>query len=204
MRRIIPARAGQTSVAFRSSLRLSDHPRACGASFHVRKRFGFAHGSSPRVRGKQERRHGQPVERRIIPARAGQTIAHVVAVDVTADHPRACGANFFHNCSVVCFIGSSPRVRGKPGHTVERVTHGRIIPARAGQTRKDSKMIQNVSDHPRACGANIAAAVLFSVLFGSSPRVRGKRTLCLVLRHRPRIIPARAGQTSWHQAAPAR
>ena len=71
--RIIPAHAGQTSVAFRSSLRLSDHPRACGANALLRRVQRSIDGSSPRMRGK---RRGRPIRARIlriIPAHAGQT-----------------------------------------------------------------------------------------------------------------------------------
>ena len=51
------------------------------------------------------------------------------------------------------------------------------------------------SDHPRACGANIATVIALGVAVGSSPRVRGKRPSGAA-RHAPRrIIPARAGQT---------
>ena len=52
-----------------------------------------------------------------------------------------------------------------------------------------------LSDHPRACGANVTAVYALGQCVGSSPRVRGKR--CNPCRHRQpaRIIPARAGQT---------
>ena len=51
------------------------------------------------------------------------------------------------------------------------------------------------SDHPRACGANRIAHMSNVNADGSSPRMRGKRTLHRSGLFRERIIPAHAGQT---------
>ena len=72
----------------------------------------------------------------------------------------------------------------------------RIIPARAGQTRRWPVLPRWRPDHPRACGANLSFRILGLALCGSSPRVRGKPAApghCPVA---ARIIPARAGQTN--------
>ena len=52
VRRIIPARAGQTCRYIIVFLTVSDHPRACGANCAVLAAVAVAAGSSPRVRGK--------------------------------------------------------------------------------------------------------------------------------------------------------
>ena len=52
-RRIIPARAGQTTVLFSRSQVGTDHPRACGANQVEVAPFEPVSGSSPRVRGKR-------------------------------------------------------------------------------------------------------------------------------------------------------
>ena len=91
--------------------------------------------------------------------------------------------------------GSSPRVRGKPFQRFGRRSDCRIIPARAGQTRFLKPDTVMMSDHPRACGANSLFVFLFFLLFGSSPRVRGKLGIGDIRRRQRRIIPARAGQT---------
>ena len=70
--------------------------------------------------------------------------------------------------------GSSPRVRGKPFQRFGRRSDCRIIPARAGQTPVWKGRECGITDHPRACGANSLFVFLFFLLFGSSPRVRGK------------------------------
>ena len=73
-RRIIPARAGQTTPMIAGTGMSPDHPRACGANSFRSSSHGLLSGSSPRVRGKPARlpRFGQC--QRIIPARAGQTV----------------------------------------------------------------------------------------------------------------------------------
>ena len=72
--RIIPARAGQTNRPPRIMLNSADHPRACGANEHVPWVVEIVDGSSPRVRGKRLACRGFLAFRRIIPARAGQTV----------------------------------------------------------------------------------------------------------------------------------
>ncbi len=194
-KRIIPARAGQTRYFQQRRFRRPDHPRACGANAAVIVSIRVTAGSSPRVRGKP---HLLRVERdlvRIIPARAGQTRPSASHSSCPTDHPRACGANFGFAEAPFGDFGSSPRVRGKPGGLRHRPVEGRIIPARAGQTSDQKEPIMTNSDHPRACGANIATVIALGVAVGSSPRVRGKRPSGAA-RHAPRrIIPARAGQT---------
>ena len=194
-RRIIPARAGQTRRCALGRSPSTDHPRACGANQQGSREPRRFDGSSPRVRGKLAREGGQCGERRIIPARAGQTLPLCSHSSRPPDHPRACGANVIHSCGCTPVAGSSPRVRGKPGADGQGRGRPRIIPARAGQTYAASLAVSLRSDHPRACGANAVWRSIFMGKFGSSPRVRGKLR-CLHYRCPPvRIIPARAGQT---------
>ena len=77
----------------------------------------------------------------------------------------------------------------------------RIIPARAGQTRHCGVWVAQYADHPRACGANCPAGTSKMNGVGSSPRVRGKRSVPGHDSHLTRIIPARAGQTGWFMLA---
>ena len=152
-------------------------------------------GSSPRVRGKLIQQAANELKSRIIPARAGQTLfPHPMRLYPT-DHPRACGANRLISVAAVCLAGSSPRVRGKRGRSISTTMDIRIIPARAGQTRRWAKRTCNRSDHPRACGANQINADRGIAGAGSSPRVRGKLHEAAAHFGTERIIPARAGQT---------
>ena len=132
---------------------------------------------------------------RIIPARAGQTHSSDGSSSVSSDHPRACGANLLPNADAGLASGSSPRVRGKRPQKRREPTQNRIIPARAGQTRRSSRTCRTRTDHPRACGANIRLSKDANGQYGSSPRVRGKLRGRAQIALVGRIIPARAGQT---------
>ena len=112
-----------------------------------------------------------------------------------SDHPRACGANDDFLVQLGAMVGSSPRMRGK--RCVGRVQHPwpRIIPAHAGQTRRDISTSGRSPDHPRACGANGKISSKTMVRTGSSPRMRGKLRVERGRDDKIRIIPAHAGQT---------
>ena len=72
-RRIIPARAGFTSVCGLFSRASRDHPRSRGVYRHSLPTEGRSGGSSPLARGLQGDTQAQGQEDRIIPARAGFT-----------------------------------------------------------------------------------------------------------------------------------
>ena len=115
---------------------------------------------------------------------------------ITADHPRACGANAALAARCSARIGSSPRMRGKPKADAGDVETRRIIPAHAGQTRALARPDQRRTDHPRACGANALPPTPRTLQHGSSPRMRGKLGGCSGFSCFGRIIPAHAGQTA--------
>ncbi len=162
IRRIIPARAGQTRPPARRPRRRPDHPRACGANAVSFQSTARCSGSSPRVRGKLVSSARTAFHDRIIPARAGQTVHTVTPLSKTPDHPRACGANAVVRVDVRVSIGSSPRVRGKPVTSDDFTVFERIIPARAGQTSWHGQHTRVHSDHPRACGANSPMTSFFA------------------------------------------
>ena len=203
--RIIPARAGQTRWPSRRRCSTPDHPRACGANGARPETRQKKHGSSPRVRGKHYATTASLTSGRIIPARAGQTTATIPRRAPRPDHPRACGANDGLTTLQLIECGSSPRVRGKLQFSDQPRWQDRIIPARAGQTPAARHPGEHHADHPRACGANQAAAIAVQHAVGSSPRVRGKLAGCRAGAVQHRIIPARAGQTAgWRRLAPNR
>ena len=134
-------------------------------------------GSSPLARGL--RLHGVvlPHVERIIPARAGFTWNQAVTT-WTAN-------------------GSSPLARGLL-HVVPHVFNaGRIIPARAGFTTPRPPASPAAADHPRSRGVYPNAALQVVRNLGSSPLARGLLECRVGRGQRLRIIPARAGFTSW-------
>ena len=173
--RIIPARAGPTDLAavFRSGF--SDHPRSCGANDHILVTHFNSFGSSPLVRGQRPPANTASFTLRIIPARAGPTVACTLMLPVCPDHPRSCGANWNRPEEAGNDFGSSPLVRGQHPIQPRRIANQRIIPARAGPTRTLRQTHRPHTDHPRSCGANACCRACSSAAFGSSPLVRGQR-----------------------------
>ena len=154
-RRIIPACAGRTKGLRRGLSALPDHPRVCGANQHPRPQQPAGAGSSPRVRGEQDRHRPRQLPRRIIPACAGRTRSASLLMASLPDHPRVCGANQTHDQRIRAEAGSSPRVRGEPDKRINAIIGVRIIPACAGRTPSPSVLSVDNSDHPRVCGANL-------------------------------------------------
>ena len=174
--RIIPAHAGQTSGVRVDVSGTADHPRACGANRPDTPTGPPQAGSSPRMRGKRLPSVLPGLLGRIIPAHAGQTVLKAGGQSKGTDHPRACGANDSTSNATGKAHGSSPRMRGKLHRSHLRTDVPRIIPAHAGQTRPKPRTPVSPTDHPRACGANFSTTALLCVLFGSSPRMRGKQS----------------------------
>ena len=173
--RIIPARAGPTTVDLLDARGKADHPRSCGANNGSMNSGVKSSGSSPLVRGQPAAVFGQIVGDRSIPARAGPTRAKSARIPIPSDHPRSCGANRFVRASFFY--------------------HSRIIPARAGPTYRSRPSSPRPSDHPRSCGANHLQRFRLLCALGSSPLVRGQRTGQSAFQRCVRIIPARAGPT---------
>ena len=194
--RIIPAHAGQTCSRGAKARPTPDHPRACGANDSLYHRLDFAHGSSPRMRGKPTPVCGTSLSKRIIPAHAGQTAVDAANRLGRTDHPRACGANDVAIPRTLAKSGSSPRMRGKLARDTEHIGGIRIIPAHAGQTCFAEYSFCRSADHPRACGANAEAIAQAAAEDGSSPRMRGKLVIIVPINAAQRIIPAHAGQTT--------
>src|SRR5436309_2860624 len=101
--------------------------------------------------------------------------------------------------SSVVFIdaicGSSPRVRGTRGLILRRGAPRRFIPARAGTSRGPGGAGRRRPVHPRAYGELSQEPGRSTRTCGSSPRVRGTRTIALEFRVQRRFIPARTGNS---------
>ena len=155
------------------------------------------------------------IERRFIPARAGNTTQPGSGPSRSSVHPRACGEHECGENEAKMRIGSSPRVRGTRPAKVQgtgqngsspRVrgtlrgpirtwTSARFIPARAGNTVGDPAAAHEPSVHPlRVRGTQDGGGSDLKPI-GSSPRVRGTRRRRQSGRPLPRFIPARAGNT---------
>ena len=171
------------------------HPRACGENTGTSGRPSSPYGSSPRVRGKLRSRRLHDLRHGLIPARAGKTGAGSVVCASRRAHPRACGENTPEYVAAKKKEGSSPRVRGKRDLDESLREDLGLIPARAGKTASAASTSTRPRAHPRACGENPKSLATRTTLHGSSPRVRGKRSLLWGSWACGRLIPARAGKT---------
>ena len=174
-RRLIPARAGKTSVNGRTACARTAHPRAGGENVVAETKNFSRAGSSPRGRGKRRPSPITTRAARLIPARAGKTSRTSMSSCSAPAHPRAGGENWNHSTTTETAAGSSPRGRGKP---VMSTTDSAVTVA-----------------HPRAGGENAIRATVRKSQDGSSPRGRGKLDQLRECFENAGLIPARAGKT---------
>ena len=112
---------------------------------------------------------------RITPACAGKTEAVTFGKVVETDHPRVCGENYKNDGEYLTDGGSPPRVRGKLCSSSSFAPFLRITPACAGKTAFATLNNMLAADHPRVCGENFTLLSIYGIMYGSPPRVRGKR-----------------------------
>ena len=134
--RIIPARAGFTWTKRPSGSPTTDHPRSRGVYEAALARVGILPGSSPLARGLPSVLATGVRPGRIIPARAGFTLARLTGRTRAKDHPRSRGVYRKSSRCVTSMAGSSPLARGLRFVRDALMNGNRIIPARAGFTRR--------------------------------------------------------------------
>ena len=172
-----------------------DHPRSRGVYGPTALGEKVSVGSSPLARGLRVHLHNRVRHRRIIPARAGFTGDHAPAVVVVLDHPRSRGVYIGEDGSSPKSGGSSPLARGLLENVMDAVRSRRIIPARAGFTRRHRHRQGVIADHPRSRGVYATSGLPAANPYGSSPLARGLPAVVDSLPESARIIPARAGFT---------
>ena len=111
---IIPARAGFTCGGRTSHRGPQDHPRSRGVYTLTVLLLTHAVGSSPLARGLLEAVAHHIASLRIIPARAGFTIARGFICSSQSDHPRSRGVYLSLSRASQSPPGSSPLARGLP------------------------------------------------------------------------------------------
>ena len=218
--RIIPARAGFTPGRQGRAGGLKDHPRSRGVYCSRGARRIASSGSSPLARGLLWRSSGFLSRVWIIPARAGFTVAPGGFVDApplgvgiiparagftgatadstvpAEDHPRSRGVYCVAGRSAPPSRGSSPLARGLPSGEPALKAVVRIIPARAGFTRRCGGRVGGHRDHPRSRGVYARMRSFSSRDWGSSPLARGLQHVDPRAGGPLGIIPARAGFTT--------
>ena len=193
---LIPAYAGKTIGQMPRSCQCWAHPRVCGENTLFAKINAQNCGSSPRMRGKLRSVRAPRPGRGLIPAYAGKTESLGSAEEAHRAHPRVCGENTPLARRGGVYLGSSPRMRGKPPLYETNSDRARLIPAYAGKTNSRKCTHARRPAHPRVCGENRALKSHLLGMWGSSPRMRGKPSARIGAASRGRLIPAYAGKTS--------
>ena len=152
-------------------------------------------GSSPRVRGKRWILRASCTTLGLIPACAGKTHVGGARGGGFGAHPRVCGENSQTSSCTSWYSGSSPRVRGKLPTPSLPVSPRRLIPACAGKTSQLLSPGTPSRAHPRVCGENVGGTTTVGTGAGSSPRVRGKLCMSMIVDSTAGLIPACAGKT---------
>ena len=171
--RIIPARAGFTRARSRSRGRGRDHPRSRGVYFDSFRSDIHRGGSSPLARGLRRPPGDRRRRGRIIPARAGFTVAGLRGFVPDEDHPRSRGVYPASSRSAITSSGSSPLARGLQLDFNSPSRSFRIIPARAGFTHEFRGLFGWKKDHPRSRGVYLPLTSPHGASSGSSPLARG-------------------------------
>ena len=194
--RIIPARAGFTTVLRTELSRSTDHPRSRGVYVGQAAVAHLAEGSSPLARGLRWTGWSCCRRCRIIPARAGFTRCRHRRSSRSPDHPRSRGV--YETPAIRAFdrTGSSPLARGLLVGDSGPIAPRGIIPARAGFTPCSPVGRTSRRDHPRSRGVYRTPRSTPPPPHGSSPLARGLRPGGELDPGPGRIIPARAGFTS--------
>ena len=92
--------------------------------------------------------------------------------------------------------GSSPLTRGTQLLAFRSVRLPGLIPAHAGNTRKQYRRVLATRAHPRSRGEHVVTVDDGSTEVGSSPLTRGTRRRICGCRGILGLIPAHAGNTS--------
>ena len=195
LRRLIPARAGNTTCTLTVSCETPAHPRSRGE--HSASGFVISppSGSSPLARGTHSGSFTGGSPRRLIPARAGNTCPESAQQTDAAAHPRSRGEHFFAGATHAAGDGSSPLARGTPRPANRHRRSHRLIPARAGNTAKGAQRSAADAAHPRSRGEHSACLRNSTSASGSSPLARGTQNAEDQTPQATRLIPARAGNT---------
>ena len=174
-KRLIPAHAGKTASAPHDAGEPPAHPRSRGENAEPDGLVDVDAGSSPLTRGKLGLNLTLTGCFRLIPAHAGKTSLHQPPVRVQTAHPRSRGENTTASIAASTLGGSSPLTRGKLARWKRAPRLQGLIPAHAGKTAKQMRVLTKAGAHPRSRGENGPRKDASRISPGSSPLTRGKR-----------------------------
>ena len=194
--RFIPAYAGNARPDRMAMLTMTVHPRIRGERVCMGLRPIPRAGSSPHTRGTLFRRSRHILNRRFIPAYAGNAAATPRPRPARAVHPRIRGERPPGKTVYSFSIGSSPHTRGTPPGLQSSHPVWRFIPAYAGNAAASWIASITTAVHPRIRGERGQRTNPGDGCRGSSPHTRGTLDHRPVPDTGPRFIPAYAGNAN--------
>ena len=167
----------------------------CGKDCTLPIPKGSLLGSPPHVRERPGAfRRGRRIAG-ITPACAGKTSNTNYLKYGYQDHPRMCGKDLACKYSTSDRAGSPPHVRERHICSRKKITAAGITPACAGKTADNTRTPFFFKDHPRMCGKDFKRLILLSIIRGSPPHVRERRSHGYNSSGSIGITPACAGKT---------
>ncbi len=154
-----------------------------------------APGLSPLARGTLYTRILCAVDRRFIPAGAGNTCGTLRLVLNHSVYPRWRGEHHKPPIFPITAAGLSPLARGTPNDATQRQKRRRFIPAGAGNTHLPRRVPADHAVYPRWRGEHTPKHKPKSRPNGLSPLARGTRSPAPTSVPARRFIPAGAGNT---------
>src|SRR5690606_21594380 len=131
-RRFIPADAGNGAPDGSALQGCAVYPRGCGERRLAGMRPDSIHGLSPRMRGTDNLYTSPTLQKRFIPADAGNGAAAVLPRARCSVYPRGCGERHSNHTVNGRLLGLSPRMRGTVHGRRGSTKPSRFIPADAG------------------------------------------------------------------------
>ena len=190
----IPASAGEPTPDESLARINAVYPRECGGTDLLAVKRHELNGLSPRVRGNRAVKEHRLMDKRSIPASAGEPIGSRAQTDTSGVYPRECGGTRPRRWKGGMDSGLSPRVRGNRSLTAQEREAARSIPASAGEPLLRERICRHDKVYPRECGGTSSSISSSRNVVGLSPRVRGNRGCLCYLFLVCRSIPASAGE----------
>ena len=175
LRGSIPACAGEPPWPATPTPPAQVYPRVCGGTRRSLRYDRDADGLSPRVRGNPGIGVLALINRRSIPACAGEPLRRRLGRPARWVYPRVCGGTFTTKKRQPNGVGLSPRVRGNPDTPGQLARYLRSIPACAGEPCPGRRCPYGRRVYPRVCGGTGHRPGWSTPSRGLSPRVRGNR-----------------------------
>ena len=170
----IPAWAGEPSRIIGSPIRVWVYPRVGGGTMGGAMGARLVKGLSPRGRGNQRETRLSCRRTGSIPAWAGEPSPGAAGFSASRVYPRVGGGTESLRCKAGRGKGLSPRGRGNLDDGARHFPQRGSIPAWAGEPRSGRATRIGCRVYPRVGGGTRPIAPYAQVMWGLSPRGRGK------------------------------